>query len=521
MGFLLSKWLQAVNRRVSRGAGNLRRVKRTVPTRFVPRLEALEDRTVPSTLTVTSAADSGAGSLRAEITAAHSGDTITFDNRLRGQTITLTSGELVLNKSLNIEGLGANQLTVSGNNNSRVFDITAGTASVTIAGLTLTKGQAGYGYGGGIYNAGTLIINNCALAGNNCYGGIGDGGGAIFNGGGLTINNSTLSGNQVQIGGVGSDAYGGAIYSYGRLSINSSTISGNGVFGGSSSVGGTTPNGTSPGTGAGAGQGGGLYVAGGAVTIDHSTIADNGAYGGPSDFGRWGSGAGGGIYNAAGADALQMHDTIVSDNTAVVGSALDLSGSITSQGHNLIGNAMGGSGFVASDLLNVNPLLGPLQNNGGPTQTMALLAGSPAINGGDPADNTSPSTPAYDQRGAGYTRIVGGRIDIGAFEVQSGHVTQPSNLAVVTLPTVLPTGSAGRFTVTSHNADGSTAIGSDASLAAAGTASSTPPSPAPEDVPRGDPLLVAGLDDGTSFLVPRAKDHLWRVGADNEAETGG
>ena len=113
-------------------------------------------------------------------------------------------------------------------------------------------------------------------------------------------------------------------------------------------------------------------------------------------------------------DAIQLYDTIIADNSADNGPDLYVSGSVTSLGHNLIGNSSGASGFVASDLLNVNPQLGPLQNNGGPTQTMALLAGSPAINAGD---NTNAR--AYDQRGAGFPRIVGGTIDIGAFESSS------------------------------------------------------------------------------------------------------
>src|SRR5205085_2993397 len=82
-------------------------------------LEALEDRTVPSTLTVTNNLDTGAlgdGSLRGEIAAAQSGDTINFAPCLLGQTITLTGGELAISKSLDVEGPGANQLTVSGNN---------------------------------------------------------------------------------------------------------------------------------------------------------------------------------------------------------------------------------------------------------------------------------------------------------------------------------------------------------------------------------------------------------------------
>jgi uncharacterized protein (TIGR03118 family) len=121
----------------------LRTPKRTRPRRIVPRLETLEDRTVPSTLTVTSAADDGsAGTLRALIAAANSDDTINFDPSLDGQTITLTSGELAVAKSLDIEGPGAALLTISGNKASRVFDISGSSTSVKIAGLTLADGLA-------------------------------------------------------------------------------------------------------------------------------------------------------------------------------------------------------------------------------------------------------------------------------------------------------------------------------------------------------------------------------------------
>src|SRR5439155_11602502 len=93
---------------------------------FLLNLERLEDRTVLSTWTVTNPVDNGDGSLRAAIAAAQSGDQIVFDGSLQGQTILLTSGPLAIDKSLDIEGLGADQLTVSGNNASRVFDITGG-----------------------------------------------------------------------------------------------------------------------------------------------------------------------------------------------------------------------------------------------------------------------------------------------------------------------------------------------------------------------------------------------------------
>jgi hypothetical protein len=136
--------------------------------------------------------------------------------------------------------------------------------------------------------------------------------------------------------------------------------------------------------------------------------------------------------------------------------APDLDGGVASQGYNLIGNSTGGSGYAASDLLNVNPQLGPLQNNGGPTQTMALLSGSPAINGGDPTDNSNANTPVYDQRGSGYPRIVGGIIDIGAFEVQNSNSIPASSLTVTGFPSVVTAGSSGSFTVTALNADGTT-----------------------------------------------------------------
>ena len=119
------------------------------------RVETVEDRTVPSTWTVTTNADSGNGSLRAAIAGATSGDQIVFDHGLAGQTITLTTGELVITQDLDIEGLGAEQLAISGNHASRIFDISGG-ATITLAGLTLTAGLAlqvgAAGQGGAIIN---------------------------------------------------------------------------------------------------------------------------------------------------------------------------------------------------------------------------------------------------------------------------------------------------------------------------------------------------------------------------------
>src|SRR5207244_5070616 len=130
---------------------------------FRPRLESLEDRTVLSTLTVSNTLDSGKGSLRDAIKKANSGDTIVFDSSLNGQTITLTSSELAISKSLDIEGPGASRLAVSGNNASRVFDISQNQkpVAVTIAGLTIENGLASsspaVGAGGGILNVSSTL----------------------------------------------------------------------------------------------------------------------------------------------------------------------------------------------------------------------------------------------------------------------------------------------------------------------------------------------------------------------------
>jgi hypothetical protein len=404
----------------------------------------LEDRTLLSAYVVDSLTDTGAGSglagdLRYCVTNATSGsDTITFAPGLTG-TISLQSPLPTLNASVAIQGAGANLLTVSGDG----FAV-GNTADVLISGLTIANA------GTALDNTGTTILSACTVTGNSGRG--------ISNSGNLTINNSTISGNAV----LGANAWvyfgtsygpdpvsyagdgmGGGIYmASGTLSINSSTIADNMAYGGDCSY-------SFLGS-AGYGLGGGLYIAGGTVSINNSTFADNQAIAGVGYAGcPPGRGYGGGIFMQAG--AVQMHDTIVADDSATT-TGPDLHGApISSLGYNLIGNSSGGSGYAASDLLNVNPQIGPLQNNGGPTQTMALLAGSPAIDAGDNAN-----APAYDQRGPGYPRIVNGVIDIGAFEVQNGSSNQASSLAVAGFPSVTTAGAPGTFTVTARNADGST-----------------------------------------------------------------
>src|SRR5262249_44885501 len=132
------------------------------------------------------------------------------------------------------------------------------------------------------------------------------------------------------------------------------------------------------------GQGGGFYHQSGALTVSNSTITGNVAR---EDRGLLGvTGQGGGIYKAGG--TVNLRNTILAGNTNASSGAgavgADLWGRLASSGYNLIGDATGGSGYAPTDLLDADPLLGPLQDNGGPTLTHALLPGSPALDAGDP-----------------------------------------------------------------------------------------------------------------------------------------
>jgi hypothetical protein len=422
--------MSLINRLLQRMSGQSRHYRARRHTAYSPfgiqaaQVETLESRRLLSALTVTTAADSGAGSLRAEIAAAKSGDSINFASSLNGRTITLTSGELLIKKGLTIQGPGASQLTVS--SYSRVFDVNA-TQPVVLSGLTIRHGgifnqtaltisncsiySSHATYGGAVDNRGTLTVNGCNITGNSALSG-----GGIRNLGTLTVTGSTINSNQATYDGAGIYNFGG-----GKLTISQSTLAHNtayldgaGMYNGTSSTA-TLTNCTlgynqslvSGGVGNIAG-GGGLYV-----DFDSTTSLTNCTL----SLNRCTEDGGGIAVNSGG--ILNLTNTIVAGNTGQ--SYPDIYGAVATADHNLIGNATGSTGIVNGVNGNIvggngNPVinadLGPLQNNGGTTQTMALLADSLAIGH---ADNSRAT--ATDERGRTRLDEAGEMTDIGAFEL--------------------------------------------------------------------------------------------------------
>jgi CSLREA domain-containing protein len=356
---------------------------------------AFEAQTVPA-IVVNNINDSGAGSLRRAIdTLLNVGDSDVYDIQFDStffstpRTITLAGTELAIRGNMNILGPGANLLTISGNNQSRVFQVFPG-ITTTLSGMTITGGNAGGGDGGGIFNDGTLNVTHAAIANNTSTtsgGGMGSGVGDR-----TTVTHSTISSNTAFIG--------GGLMNRGILDVSASTISSNTARSAAA----------------------GIRNESGGVTVTNSTITANNAND-PI--------AVGGIQNIDPATTV-IRNSIVAGNINNTGN-LDVgsigfpsgSSGFTSEGFNLIGNrgtvTFGATGDQSgTGAAPLNPLLGPLQNNGGTTATHALLLGSPALDRGNSSGATS------DQRGLvrpfdflGIANTVGGDgSDIGAFELQ-------------------------------------------------------------------------------------------------------
>jgi len=390
-------------------------------------------------LTVTSNTDSGSGSLRAAIAFASPGDTIDFAVGI-GSEIQLNS-ELIVDKNLTITGPGITNLTLRGRNTgltTRVLNVTAG--AVSISGLRFSEGSSTNG--GLVYNSGSLALSNCTLVTGDARPINADAaGGAIYNSGALTLEGCTLSGNDVfgHANGYYGWASGGGIFNIGTLMINRCTFSGNRVIG------------VNTNSFAIRVAGGGLHNGkGGNATVQNSTFFANStatlagnifAYGG-AIFNESGSGtslsltsctivgnasaSGGGLSSG---QITTIRNCVIATNISTNSSCdcPDLNGAVQSSGFNLIGTTNSNYAFgnwqstdqVGSLANPINPLIGLLQNNGGPTMTMALFPNSPAIDAGSSSGLTT------DQRGVQRSlndlsvpdSSGGDGSDIGAFEL--------------------------------------------------------------------------------------------------------
>ena len=307
-------------------------------------------------------------------------DTITFAAALDGGTISMDDGlgEMAIIDAVVIDATAlADGLMIDAGNGTdntfntadgyrifNVFDNTPTIIDVELHGLTLVGGDVAE-RGGAIRNQSeNLTVTQSTISGSAAT----QSGGGIWNLGTLTLDSSTISGNAATTFG------GGGIYNEGTATVTSSTISGN----------------TS------ASYGGGIYNYYGILQVDLSTISGNSAS------------TGGGIANYYG--TATINNTIIANSP----SGLDVtdSGGGLSGTNNLIEDGSGaGIATVTGD-----PLLGPLQNNGGPTLTHAISMTSPAFQAGDPGFTTPPD---FDQRGSGFARVAGGNVDIGAFELQA------------------------------------------------------------------------------------------------------
>ena len=303
--------------------------------------------------------------------------TITNSSLLNGYAIT---------SHISIIGPGADRLALSGNRSNRVFRLSSG--ALTLTGLTITNGHAA-DYGGGILaEGGTLVVSACHIVSNV----------ADFAGGGVYIRSnataiiqySSVFQNEGHIGGGGimlSESGNLAMYAC-TIASNRTTFVYDGIF---------PPS------------GGGIWTPGGTLLLVDSTVSGNHStlYGGGICNGVFFSGS------------VTIRNCIVAGNTSL-NAGPDVVGSFNSIGYNLIGNTNTSTGFGATgDQLNVNPLLGPLGNYGGPTRTMALRAGSPAMDKGNgfgtPVDQRVFPRPLDDPT---ISNASGGDgSDIGAFEV--------------------------------------------------------------------------------------------------------
>lgn len=305
-----------------------------------------------------------------------------------------------------IIGAGSSATIIDANGIDRVLGVAAG-RTVTISGVTLRNGVAAQ-LGGGINNAGTLTLNNTVLSANVA----GERGGGICNVGTLTLNRSTVDGNMTP-----STGGGGGLYSEGLMQVMQSTISNN------------TAN-----------DGGGILILFGSLFVTNSTIASNNALrdgggiynlktsnvynttivGNQAAADNTSGGTGGGVYNAS-SHIFNLRNTVIAGNY-LSGSPIydDCTGVLSIYGNNRFWSVSGctidPSGGGSADYLASLAELGALQNNGGPTQTIALVSPSGMIDGADAVFGCVDENGALATDQRSHPRVAGVRCDIGAFE---------------------------------------------------------------------------------------------------------
>ena len=445
-------------------------------------LLGLEERVVPATITVTNTNDAGANSLRQAIIDANAtpaNDTIDFNFSSGSSPYTITLSSALPNivdastaGTLTITGLGATVLTISGDNgisgrNFRIFNIASG-GNLSISGVTVSGAKTSDN-GGAFSNAGSLTIISSVISNNI------SGQGAVFSGYSsqsvLVISDSIITGNQAD--------FGAGLYNQGSMTVTNSTISNNQAPGGGNYGGGifsrtgftlsnsTVSNNTS-------GRGAGIDVAGlGIVNIDNSTIFGNSATSTSSNVG------GGGINFGGGVTFNITNSTISGNSAAKVGGGINNDGGTLNIANTIIANSTSGGDYAGSGTVNVtspstaaNNLvsqgsfawattktsaeinLGTLANNGGPTQTLALLSGSVAIGAANATISNATPVNGLDQRG--YTRS-STTPSTGAYEFNG-----ISPFAAPTVTSISPTSgsTAGGTTITITGTDftGATAV---------------------------------------------------------------
>jgi hypothetical protein len=332
--------------------------------------------------------------LRDALTKAGNGDTITFATGANNIIyLNYARGALTISASLTIVGPGASHLAIDRDLATTAnFDILTVSSGITvsISGLTIRHTDVNGYSGRGIYNSGDLTLSGVTISGNLANG---IAGGGIFNSGTLIVRNSTVSGNSANSG--------GGVYNSGSLSVSNSTFSGNS-----------------------ADSNGGAIFNRGYLVVANSTLSGNVGY------------FGGGIYGT-----VELLSSIVAGNNATGNTnEPDIVGTVTTLGYNLVGIGNGATGItnginhdqVGMQIAPLRPLLGPLANNGGVFQTLALSADSPAYQTGNCSGNTAvrlaPPPVPEDQRGQNRKT----KCDIGAFEETFTFA-----------PTLLPAGDVG------------------------------------------------------------------------------